>query len=188
MKNFISTLASQAKQFKDEFEETRRNEKEKRETSKEAELIKKEASLIAYEKELSALALDLSKREKLINKLKRRPFYLTFAYLCLNGLICYFLAENYTISPITTAPSTIASPQAGNSQPIITLDKAPSSAGPTSISQIDKASAAAAVINGLDMENRSFDVGRYCLRKEAEGLVTFEQCLGMAALKVAARR
>ena len=40
----------------------------------------------------------------------------------------------------------------------------------------------------IDARDPKFDVGRYCLDQERAGRVTFEECLVIAASKVAAER
>jgi hypothetical protein len=50
-----------------------------------------------------------------------------------------------------------------------------------------KESIYAEIYNDIDAKNPKFDVGGYCLTKEKQGGVSFEECIAVAAKKIMAR-
>ncbi len=51
----------------------------------------------------------------------------------------------------------------------------------------EKENIAAEIYNDIDATNPKFDVGGYCLAKEKQGGISFEECLAVAAKKIMSR-
>jgi hypothetical protein len=164
-----SELVEKAAHLKKEYEDSQRRKLEDWVFNKEVELKNLEKSLKKREKLLK------EKELKLKNKLFVR-FIGIMAGLSVIGFFTFasFKATNITggyASTSQTNNSDFKSPPPQKSEPYT-----------------QRESAVYSTYNDMDITNPNFDVGGYCLKKEKQSNITFEECLGVAAAKIASKR
>jgi hypothetical protein len=150
-------------------------------TKREQEYDDRHRVLIALEADVAARRRELAKRERSL-RWYRWGWLLS---LILVGAIT-FIAGFALGGGSQTQKRTVAGGQSSaktvpiKEPEVAAVRSSSSEAAPATATESDDADARAE--SGRYRTGGKFDVGRYCLDKEKEGGVTFEQCLGTAAL------
>lgn len=134
------------------------------------ELAAKARALADREVSLDEREADISQREERLAKYYLIPrIYVQlplFVAFCIGALFLYKLVQ----APVPEAGVGSAATAESSSQ------TKPTGAQEATVYEI---------YEYIDAKDPDFDVGGYCLDKEKEGNVTFEQCIGIAAAKIA---
>ena len=185
----LDKVIDKTKELKSEYDQRKRAEKEDWINVKEENLSAKEKTLNERDLELQQLARALATKEKYLLNKERRPLYVFLICLVGAGFAFGYLVQNFEftkrIHPVTKAETAIENKQANKSEASDVADSSSSSRLPE-LTERDRNIHQS--YNGLEMGHRDFDVGRYCLNEEKKGVMTFEQCLGLAVAKAAGSR
>lgn len=138
---------------------------------------KKEDSLHIREAQIVELEKRLKEREEIIRKkeikLQGKLFVRFIGIAAGISVIVFFVTASFLVVAIDNF-----STQSAHNQNELTETKP----------YTPRESAARNTIRDIDLENPSFNVGKYCLNKEKEGSITFEECMGLAAAKAISKR
>ncbi len=164
-------LIDKAAILKSEHEETQRKKKEDW-------LCKKELELKEIEKELN-------KREELIRQKEKkltRKFFIRF----IGAAACLSAIGFFVISSLMVATKNGEHSTKKQTSDINDFVQIPATDAYKSNSR--RESGVYSTYEDIDTTNPNFDVGNYCLEKEKNGGISFEECLSVAAAKIISRR
>ncbi len=185
----FDAVIDKTKGLKSEYDQRKRAEKEDWLNVKEENLSAKEKALNDFELELQQLARALASKEKILLEKERRPLYVLLICLVGAGAAFGYLFQNFEftkrIHPVIDSEVSIENRQSNKSQASNDASSS-SSSGQPKLTERERNIHQS--YNGLDMSRGDFDVGKYCLNEEKKGVMTFEQCLGMAVAKQSGSR
>ena len=165
-------------QFKETFNRSSRELAEKR-TQRHRERLGQ--SLADKEQALKDLEARLQQREINVSNLEKgiKKYYL-IPHLYIQVPVDAALCIGATFAFMELAPPT---PTKNTGTPIGT----PSGSGSASKNNpmTKRETEIYAIYHQIDPKRRNFDVGNYCLEREKRGVVTFDECLAIAASKLA---
>lgn len=170
--SYIESAGKKKEEFVDKAARLKAERDEKQRKKMEDWVYKKEVELKELEKSLKEREKLIKKKElKLKNKFITRFIGIT-AGLSVIGFLIFasFKMENsagrYNSSSYTDE--------------IANQSSAPDNSEPYS----SRESAVHSTYSDIDASNPNFDVGGYCLEKEKNSNITFEECLGVASAKI----
>jgi len=177
--NHFNKVIGEAKRLKSSYDSHRRAAKTDALNVLEISLEARERAIREEKQRLTQLEQELNKQAASIQRQRRRPTLVLVACVIVGVIGIGVVSIGYELVP--RAPGDI---------PVYPAAPAPSSTATTSSSVA--ADEAPPYPDGVqpsfsDMQTKygsgeDFDVGRYCLDEEAKGGLTFEQCLGAAAV------
>lgn len=158
------------------YKQYTREKTEDRLNIKEEELNIEEKRLAIKRKRLTTKEKELQNKEEELKTKENRPKHVFYACVLIGGFIYFVSTKDF--SQVDYTPRNITT----NTRGISTSNL------PSKRKSAGRGKDISSAYRGLEVDDPDFDVGRYCLRKEKSGVMTFEECLGMAALKLTAGR
>lgn len=166
--NVKESLYRNSRELSDKLAQHRRNQLGQ-------ELSDKERALHDLEKKLELREKQISTLEKKIDRYYLIPrIYIqlpVIVALCIGTIFAY---REFAPSSPTTGTSALTGTSSGTGS---------ASGNPR---RTQRETEIYGIFNDIDPKHGDFDVGGYCLDREKKGIVTFEECLGIAASKLVA--
>lgn len=169
--SIVDSVLEKTRDLKNQYDEHKRAAREDSLSIKEDELKKRIGDVDAKERMLKDLESSLVKKEKQLAQTAKYPFYVFLAMLSLGALGINYVLSHYDFTRRPRSES-VAVEKSGTS-----AASEPASAWGTH-ENIQRA------YDGVDATRGNFDVGAYCLEQEKRRLMSFEQCLSIAAAKI----
>lgn len=146
----------------------------------ESQRKKLESWVYKKEEELKSLERSLKEREKIIaaKELKLQgKFFIRFMGGVASLSLLGFLVLAYYVKDM---------PPRVDSSTVTQASKIVSNSAPTALTApfTPREKSIYSTFDDIDADNPNFDVGGYCLKKEKQGNITFEECLTVAAAKI----
>jgi len=169
--SIVDSVLEKTRDLKSQYDEHKRAAREDALSIKEDELKKRMRDVDAKERMLKDLEGSLTKKEKQLARTAKYPFYVFLAMLSLGAIGINYVLSHYDFTKRPRSES-VAVEESGTS-----AASEPASAG-IKHENVQRA------YDGVDATRGNFDVGAYCLKQEKQGLMSFEQCLSIAATKI----